>query len=198
MLLTLSVMKNVPLIGIQTGRRLAQIGEPIINPNNLQVVAWYTTGNLIGFSPAVVFSEDIHELGHLGAIIDSADDIHPLDNLVRLQEILSYDFALKKLPVVSESGQKLGLVESFNFDSDNFLIKQIIVKPSFSVRLTASQLIITRHQIVELNNQRIVVSSVIRVAPTPPQKSPVKRSKSQPAAKPAPPTGKPVPETKHV
>lgn len=198
MLLTLDTMKNVPLLSIQTGRRLAVIGDPIINPNNLQVVAWYAIGNLIGFSPAVIFSEDIHELGHLGAIIDSADSILPLDDLVRLQDILAHGFALHHLPVVSDTGQKLGSVESFNFDSDNFLIEQIIVKPSLSVRLTAAQLIITRSQIVELDNKRIVVSSTTKVAAKS-KKPAIKKSriKAKPPKKPAP-TGRPVPETKRV
>jgi sporulation protein YlmC with PRC-barrel domain len=156
-------MKNVPLMGVQTGRRLAVVGDPIIDPTNLQIVAWYATGNAIGFHPAVVFSEDIHELGHLGAIVDSADDILPLDDLVRLQEILDYGFALYNLPVYDITKKKLGNVESFNFDSDDFLIKQIIVKPSLGVRFTSPQLIITRSQIVELNNEKLVVDSAIRV-----------------------------------
>jgi uncharacterized protein YrrD len=197
MLLTLDTMKNVPLLSIQTGRRLAVIGEPIINPNNLQVVAWYAIGNLIGFAPAVIFSEDIHELGHLGAIIDSADSILPLDDLVRLQEILSHGFALHHLPVVSESGQKLGQVDSFNFDSDDFLIEQIVVKPSLSVRLTSSRLIISRSQIVELDNKRIVVSSTTQVVSAP-KKPALKKLKSKPSKKPSRPVGRPVPETKRV
>jgi uncharacterized protein YrrD len=190
-------MKSVPLIGIQTGRRLAVIGDPIINPYNLQVIAWYATGSLIGFSPAIVFSEDIHELGHLGAIIDSSDNIRPLDDLARLQEILDYGFSLHNLPVFSDTGQKLGTVDSFNFDSDDFLIKQIIIRPSLSVRLTASQLIITRQQIVELDNTKIVVSSTIRIAPTP-KKIATKKSKPKSAKKSPRPSTNPVPETKRV
>jgi uncharacterized protein YrrD len=197
MLLTLSAMKHVPLIGIQTGRRLAVIGDPIINPNNLQVVAWYATGNSIGFSPAVIFSEDIHELGHLGAIIDSSENILPLDGLVRLQQILDYGFALHALPVFNDTGQKLGVVESFNFDSDNFLIRQIIVKPNFGLRLTASGLIVAREQIIELDNKRLVVSSVIK-AKSKPLKAHPKKPLSKKDSRPSHPTGQPVPETKRV
>lgn len=167
-------------MGIQTGRRLATIGDPIINPNNLQVIAWYATGNLIGFSPAVIFSEDIHELGHLGAIIDSADNILPLDDLARLQEILSYNFSLYNLPVFDKSGRKLGVVKNFNFDSDDFLIKQIIVKPTLGVRLTSPFLIIYRNQIIEINNKKLIVDSSAKVIYTPRQadvkKSPVPES----------------------
>ena len=197
MLLTLNVMENVPLMGIQTGRRLGAIGDPIINPNNLQVVAWYVTGNMVGFSPAVIFSEDIHELGHLGAIVDSADSILPLDNLVRLQEILDYNFSLHNLPVFDDTKRKLGTVESFNFDSDDFLIKQIIVKPSLGVRLTASQLIIARSQIIEINNKKIIVSSNAQINSTE-KKSTLKKPKIKRAKRTRRPTANPIPETKRV
>ena len=197
MLLTLSVMENVPLMGIQTGRRLGVVGEPIINPNNLQVVAWYVSGNMVGFSPAVIFSEDIHELGHLGAIVDSADSILPLDNLVRLQEILDYGFSLRSLPVFDDTGRKLGVVDSFNFDSDDFLIKQIIIKPSFGVRLTAPQLIISRSQIIEINNKKIIVSSATKITQTK-KKPAVKRLKAKQTKKVPRPATNPIPETKRV
>lgn len=197
MLLTLDVMKNVPLMGIQTGRRLGVIGDPIINPNNLQVIAWYVNGNMIGFSPAVIFSEDIHELGHLGAIVDSADSILPLDNLVRLQEILDYNFTMHNLPVFDNTGRKLGVVESFNFDSDDFLIKQIIIKPNIGVRLKTSQLIVARSQIVEINNKKIIVNSTIQAVPTM-KKLSIKKPKTKRTKKTPRPSANPVPETKHV
>jgi Uncharacterized protein conserved in bacteria len=197
MLLSLNSMKNVPLMGIQTGRRLAVIGDPIINPNNLQVIAWYATGNSVGFSPAVIFSEDIHELGHLGAIIDSADDILPLDGLVRLQEILSYNFAMHRLQVFDDTGRKLGSVESFNFDSDTFLIQQIILKPGFNVFLTASQLIISRSQIIEISNNKIVVSSLTKNTPKP-RKVAIEKAKIKRQKKTRQPAANPAPNTKHV
>lgn len=195
MLLTLDIMKNVPLMGIQTGRRLGVIGDPIINPNNLQVVAWYVNGNMIGFSPAVIFSEDIHELGHLGAIVDSADNIlHLDDSLVRLQEILDYNFSMQNLPVFDNTSRRLGTVESFNFDSDDFLIKQIIIKPSLSTRLKTSQLIIARSQIIEINNKKIVVSSTTQVV-SKPKKPAIKKSKIKRTRKTPRPSSSPVPET---
>ena len=184
-------------MGIQTGRRLAVIGDPIINPNNLQVIAWYATGNSVGFSPAVIFSEDIHELGHLGAIIDSADDILPLDGLVRLQEILSYNFAMHRLQVFDDTGRKLGSVESFNFDSDTFLIQQIILKPGFNVFLTASQLIISRSQIIEISNNKIVVSSLTKNTPKP-RKVAIEKAKIKRQKKTRQPAANPAPNTKHV
>jgi len=198
MLLTLNSMKNVPILGIQTGRRLGLISDPIINPDNLQIAAWYVTGKMVGFSPAVIFSEDIHELGHLGAIIDSASSILSLDNLVRLQEILDSNFSLLNLPVINTDGQKLGKVDDFNFDSDYFLVKQIIVKPKLTQRLKISHFIINRNQIIDVDNKKIIVDSGIKKVIAP-KKTSRKVSKMKSTKPKAPRTSTaPMPETKQL
>jgi sporulation protein YlmC with PRC-barrel domain len=159
MLLVKESMQKSPIMSLQTGKSLGTIGQPIVDPETLKIVAWYADGPLLDFHPAVVFSEDIRELGHLGAIVDSADKIMSPDGLTRLQKILDYGFRLEGLKVLSDRKQKLGTVESYNFDSDNFEIRQILVKPTFGKRLLTTQLIIARNQIKEIDNEKIIVHS---------------------------------------
>jgi sporulation protein YlmC with PRC-barrel domain len=159
-------MLNVPVMSLQTGKQLATISRPIIDPNTLKIVAWFVSGPMLDHDPAVIFSDDLRELGHLGAIVDSADNIMSPVGLVRLQKVLELGFELLGLKVVDDKKHRLGAVESFNFDSETFDIQQILVKPGLGKRLLVSHLMIARSQIKELNNQEMVVDSADTKVPT--------------------------------
>ena len=146
-------------MSLQTGQRLATIGRPIINPHNLQIIAFYVNGPRLDFNPAVLFSEDIRELGSIGVIIDSSDTIMSPDGLVRLQEVLNYHFSLDGLRVIDTKGRKLGVIDSYALDSDDLSVQQIFVRPTLTKRMALAQLTINRKQIVEIDNQKITVDS---------------------------------------
>jgi len=146
-------------MSLQTGQRLATVGQPIINPHNLHIVGFFVNGPRLDFNPAVLFSEDIREFGGMGVIIDSSDTIMSPDGLVRLQEILDYHFSLIGLQVIDTHKRKLGTVEGGAFDSSNFVIQQIFVRPTFGKRMSLTHLTINRSQIVEIDNQKIVVEA---------------------------------------
>jgi len=146
-------------MSLQTGQRLATIGQPIIDPHNLQIVAFYVNGPRLDFTPAVLFSSDIRELGAVGVIIDSSDTIMSPDGLVRLQQVLDYQFSLNGLRVIDTHKRKLGVIDSYAFDSDDFSVQQIFVRPGIGKRLSIAQLTINRKQIVEIDNQKIIVQA---------------------------------------
>lgn len=150
-------MVNTPIMSLQTGNPLATIGQPIINPHDLHVVAFFVNGPRLDFNPAILFSSDIRELSKAGAIVDSSDNIMSPDGLVRLEELLDYDFTLSGLKVVDNHGHKLGAVDDYTFDSDDFMIKQIFVQPTMTKRLSVTHLTIHRNQIIEIDNQKLIV-----------------------------------------
>jgi uncharacterized protein YrrD len=150
-------MINAPVMSLQTGRRLATVGEPIIDPHDLKIVAFFMHGPRLDYNPAVLFASDIRELGHLGAIVDSAENIMSPDGLVRLEKILGYAFKFPGVKVVDDHKRKLGTVSSFAFDPKSFIIQQIFVQPVLSMRLSIASLTIRRQQIVELDNEKMIV-----------------------------------------
>lgn len=158
-------MVGTPIMSLQTGRTLATIGQPIVNPYDLHIVGFYVNGTRLDHNPSVLFSSDIRELGALGAIVDSSDNIMSLDGLVRLEKILDYNFSLDSLRVIDERKRKLGTVENYAFDSDSFLIQQIFVRPTTVKRLSITHLAINRSQIIEIDNQKIVVRAPTEKSP---------------------------------
>ena len=157
MLISMSRFENMPVMSLQTGRELARISEPIINPHTLQIIAFFLEGRRLDFSPAVIFASDIREIGRLGAIVDSSDKIINPDDVVRLKQILDYNFSLMNLKVISDDKKRLGRVSEFLLDPSDFMIKQILVKPNLSQRISIAQRTITRQQIQEIDNKKIVV-----------------------------------------
>lgn len=159
MLLNISSILGAPVMSLQTGQPLAYLTEPIINPYNLRIVAFYVNGPAVGFQPAVVFAEDIREFGEVGAIVDSSDNIMSPEGMVRLNEVISYGFTLVGLPVVDDHKQRLGKVEEYIVDTMNFEIQQLHVKPPFWKSLSIASLTINRRQIAEVTQQKIIVKA---------------------------------------
>ncbi len=157
MLITIERMLNQPVMSLQTGQPLAKIDSPIINPNNLKIVAFYVSGPMVDFSPAVLFAEDIREFGDMGAIVDSSDNIMSPEGMVRLNEIVNYRFELPGILVVDEQKRKLGKVESYIITPDDLQIQQLYLKPSLAKSLSVAHLTISRDQIIEVDNNKIVV-----------------------------------------
>lgn len=148
---------NVPLMSLQTGMQIGATHQAIIDPRRLIVVAFYCEGPRISFRPAVVHTSDIREFSSVGMIIDSADSIMPLDDLVRLQEIVDFNFELIGKPVVEEDGQKLGSVVDFTIDTTSFAIAKLHVKQAIWRSFGFSELLIDRSQVKSITDKKIIV-----------------------------------------
>jgi len=159
MLLSSHYFHGTPLMSLQTGTRLGTINEPIIDPRQLQVLAYYVDGPLLDERPSIILIEDIREIGEIGFIIDSSDDITAPGDIIRLQEVIELGFELPGLKVIDEKNHHLGRVLDYNIDSTSFEIRQIRVKPPVIRMLGLSELMIHRDQIVKITNDRMIVKS---------------------------------------
>lgn len=159
MLVLRNRLEGVPLMSLQTGTQLGTTTEPIIDPRNLTIVAFYCEGPAIPFSPAVLHIDDIREFSDLGFIVDNSDVIMPTDDLVRLHEILEFKFELTGKQVLQDDGQKLGKVADYAVDADSFYIIKLHLQPTFLQSLTTAEHIIDRQQIKSIDDKHIVVRS---------------------------------------
>lgn len=172
MLIPISRFIGTPVLSLQTGMPLARISEPIVDPRSLRVVAFRVIGSRLSHAESVLHSEDIRDFTELGAIVDGDDSLMPLDDLVRLQEILSFDFSLIGLAVETKSRHKLGTVASFGINLDIYDIMQIYVQPPLLKSLATSGVTINRSQIVSVNSKKLTVKDAT-----------IKQPKTTPAAK---------------
>jgi len=159
MLLPGSRLTNTPIMGLQTGTPLAKTKTPIIDPANLKIVAYEVDGPLLSERPSFIRIADVRELSNVGMIIDSSDEFIGLDDVIQIKKIIDLDFQIIGMPVIDELKRKLGKVDSYNVDTDNFKIQQLNVRQNAIKSITGTGLLIHRSQIVEINNQNIVVKA---------------------------------------
>ena len=144
-------------MSLQTGTQVGMAVRHIVDPRRLNIVAFYCEGPLIDFNPAILHTSDIREFSSIGLIVDSADNIMPPDDLVRLREVLSYNFDLEGKLVIEEGGRKLGKVGGYTVDSESFFIIKLQVRPTLLQSFGRAELLIDRTQIREINDKHIVV-----------------------------------------
>lgn len=157
MLLLRDKILSLPIVSLQTGQPLANLAQPIIDPRRLIIMAFYCEGLGLDIKPAVLHTSDIREVSSIGLIVDSSDDIMSPTDLVRLQEVLKFNFSLEDKQVVDEKGRRLGKVINYSIDTDSFYIIKLHVKPGFLQALQTSELLIDRAQIVEITDSQIIV-----------------------------------------
>ncbi len=69
---------------------------------------------------------------------------------------------LINLPVITESGQRLGVVESFNIETESQSVLEYIIKPDTLIAgLISGELIISRGQIIAITAKKIIVNDNI-------------------------------------
>lgn len=159
MLLSGSQLINTPVMGLQTGTKLAVTSQPVIDPTNLRILAYELEGPMLTQMPSFLLTRDIREFGPLGMIVDSSDEFVGPDDIIAIKKILDLNFEIHGLRVIDQSNKKLGKVQDYTVDIGSFVIQQISVKRGILQSLGDTELLIHRNQIIEINHQSIIVRS---------------------------------------
>ena len=75
--------------------------------------------------PSLLRIDDVREIGPLGMIIDSTDEIIGIDDVITIKEIYEINFALKDKLVIDEKNKKIGKVIGYTLAAGNFIIQQL-------------------------------------------------------------------------
>lgn len=146
-------------MGLQTGVQLAKTIRPVIDPSNLQIVAYEVDGPSLTEKPSLLRIEDIREISDIGMIIDSADEFISPADVIKIQEIYDLRFLLDKYPVIDQRKNKLGRVLDYTVDPASFRIQQLTVKRPVIKSFNDSVLLINRSSIKDINDSAIVIRS---------------------------------------
>lgn len=150
---------NTPVMSLQTGAELGRTAREIIDPRNLSIVAYELEGPLLDQRPTLLRLDDVREIGPLGMIIDSADELVGVSDVIELQKIYEYKFVLMGKNVVEKDGRKVGKVIGYTVMAGSFLIQQLSVKRPLLRSFGDTEMLIHRSQIVKVTDDQIVVKS---------------------------------------
>ena len=159
MLILASNLSNTPVMSLQTGSQLARTGRAIIDPSNLQILAYELKANTFLNQEMLVRIADIRELSRVGFIVDSGEDFILPNDVFKIKEILDLNFNLLDLRVEDEKKRKIGKIIDYTISLSNFSVQQLIVKRPFMKSFSDPTLTIHRSQIVEINDNKIVIQS---------------------------------------
>lgn len=157
-------LHNRPVLSLRNGRTVAWAGTPIFNPHNLRIEGFHVIDSQDG-RRLVLLSQDIRELSKQGFIVDDHDVLSPLEDLIRLQDILQLNFELLKKPVVTVSKTHVGKVNDYAVETSSMYVQKLYVSQSFWKSLTGGNLSVDRTQIVEITNRRIVINDLLQGTP---------------------------------
>lgn len=146
-------------MSLQTGRKLASTGRPIIDPRNLLIVAYYCKDYALKNKTYILRTADIRDYGSMGFIVDSADELVEPEDIIKIKEVIDINFNLIGLNVENEDKVKLGKVESYSVESKTFTIEQIKVRRPLLKSFNDTGLLINRNQIIEVTDEKIIVKS---------------------------------------
>lgn len=163
---------NTPVMSLQTGSELARTVEPVIDPRTLMIVAYRLEGPLLDQDPTLLRIEDIREIGPLGIIIDSADELIAVSDVIKIKEIYELQFHLLGMKVVDEAKHTVGRVAGYTLEAGNFVVQQLRVKRPLLKSFGDTELLVHRSQISKITDHEIIVKSP-RVRHTEPIAQPV-------------------------
>lgn len=158
MLINASRLIGTKILSVQAGAPIALISEPIIDPDNLKIIAFKLSGPLIAKSPNnILDTRSIREYSKYGIVIDDIDELIASGDVVKIKDVLKLNFALPGLKVETKKGSKLGKVIDYTITSEDFLVQQIIVKRPMIKSFLDPELTISRKEIVEVNDYKIII-----------------------------------------
>ncbi len=156
MLVANTRLVGTKVLSVQTGAPIGQIVKPIVDPSTFKIIAFELAGPLIREANYLT-TDSIREYSHFGMVADSIDELVSPSDVVRLEEVLSLNFSLTGLKVETKKGSKLGHILDFTISSDDYMVAQIIVKRPLIKSFNDSTLVISRKEIVEVTDYKIIV-----------------------------------------
>ena len=159
MLMNGSNLLNFPILSLHVGGPIARTARAVIDPANLKIIAYeiLPTDLLDEEAGDILETRDVREFANVGMIVDSGDVFINHGDVLKLDKILDLNFDLIGLKVETKKGTKLGKVVDYVVNTDNFSVLQFVVKRPAMKAFLDPELVISRKEIVEVNDYKIIV-----------------------------------------
>ena len=163
MLVYNSRLIGTPVLSVQASGAIASITAPVVNPDNLKILAFKLQGPIINATNNILDVKSIREYSQLGMVIDDNDELIGPEDVVKIKEVLDLNFDLIGLKVETKKGSKLGRIIDFTLTSDDFTVQQIIVKRPAIKSFIDPELTIHRREIIEITDYKVIVKDEEKV-----------------------------------
>lgn len=135
-----------------SNRPICRLKKPIIDPQNGKVIAFQTTRK----TPFLTI-QDIASLNSQQLQLSQNYEFHPLEDLIRVQNILQQNIKILYKKVKTESGEYLGRVTNLEIDSDALVLHHINVQKRHFHLIKGLPRLIHQKNILEITPSQITV-----------------------------------------
>jgi hypothetical protein len=115
---------NRPVLSLRTGSEIATAQGPIINPNNLKIEGFYCYDRFTK-QILILLYQDIRDVIKQGIVVNDHDVLTPVDELIRLKDVMALQFELLGKPVLTTSKQKVGKVSDYAVEVETMYIQKL-------------------------------------------------------------------------
>lgn len=164
MLVYNSKLVGQPVLSVQAGGPIGYIAASVVEPDTLKIIAFILDGPMLKNSNANILDvSSIREYSNYGFVIDDIDELVEKDDVIKISKIMDLNFSLTGLKVETKKGSKLGKVIDFSVTSEDFVLKQVVVKRPAIKSFIDPELIISRKEIVEVTDYKLIVKDEEKV-----------------------------------
>lgn len=158
MLIYASRLLGAPILSVQAGGAIGYVSEPIVDPDNLKIIAFHVDGPLLKKSNTNILDiSSVREYSNYGLVIDSIEELIEKNDVIKIKKIIDLNFNLINLKVETKKGSHLGKVSDYTITSEDFIVQQIIVKRPIMKSLIDPELTISKKEIVEITDYKIII-----------------------------------------
>ncbi len=152
---------DMPVLSLQTGTEIARTDEPVIDPANLNIIAYKLQGRLLSdkTQDSYMRTAEIREYSPLGLIVDSSDEILLQEDVIKDKNIYELKFSPIGLKVIDENNRRLGKVTGYTVSIPSFSILQLKVARGGLALITETEKLIHRSQIVAIDDTTVTVKT---------------------------------------
>ena len=148
---------NSPVLSVQAAGTIGRVVSSFVDPNDLKIIAFELSGPLIDRNQNILDVHSVREYSNFGFVIDDIDELVSPDDVIKIANVLKLNFDLNTLKVETKKGSKLGKIQDYTVTSEDFTVQQIIVKRPAIKSLVDPELTISRKEIVEVTDYKIIV-----------------------------------------
>ena len=156
MLVTSSRFIGTTVLSVQAGGPIASVSDIIVDPDNLKIIGLKLSGPLVR-GANILDINSVREYSEYGMVIDSIDELVAPGDVIKIEKVLSLNFNLIGLKVETKKHTKLGHIIDYTLDPNAFIVQQIIVKRPLIKSFVDPELTISRNEIIEVNDYKIIV-----------------------------------------
>lgn len=151
-----SILIGKPVLSLRTGRPVATVTAPLINPNNLKIEGFFCIDS-VDRNELVLLYQDIREVLPQGFVIDDHAVLAEPEELIRLKKLIHLRFDVIGKQVVTVSRKRVGKVTDYAAEIETMYIQKLYVGQGFIKGLTGGNLGVDRSQVNEITDTKIII-----------------------------------------